>query len=96
MIVTEQVLEQGISDNGGYNTKQLQCLGVSIRNNKGWKSRLLGRDIPEINVAKFVSLKNAHLKKDPTRIVEIIKENRKLKAEIVYLKKRIKILCSLP
>ena len=41
-------------------------LNQKVHYNKGWKSRLIGQDRPEEDVARFVSLKNAHLKKkDP-------------------------------
>lgn len=58
MIFTEEILEQGKSINGGWNTEQLTCLGETFL--KGWRRRLLGRDYPEETIKNFIDLKNSH------------------------------------
>ena len=60
--VTTQLLEQGMSLNGSWNSAQLRALGVkSIKNNKGWKYRLIGSKVTQEQVNTFLGLKNRHL-----------------------------------
>lgn len=61
MILTEQILNQGKSNNGGWNAKQMECLN-SYPLVKGWKRRLIGKDFPEEVINNFISLKNDHIK----------------------------------
>ncbi len=64
MILTTQILEDGKSINGGWSYAQLKALGTSMKRNKGWKRKIIGTDIPKAKIDKFLSLKDAHLKKD--------------------------------
>lgn len=66
IIMTKELFEAGMSRRGGYNAKQLKCLGVkTIRFNKGWKRSLIGKRFPAEVVDRFLKLKDAHLKPDP-------------------------------
>ena len=65
MVVTLDILEQGLSARGGYRRKQLEALlpaheftGLgtwSMR--KGWKSRILGQNIPKERIEGFLNRK---------------------------------------
>ena len=69
IIVTKELLEQGMSLNGAWNTAQLRSIlpiheftgtGTwSLR--KGWKSRLIGSKVTQEQVNEFIRLKNRHL-----------------------------------
>jgi len=63
MIITREILEEGKSSRGAWGFKQLKLLGVDIPLKKGWFRRLIGVDVPEKAVRKFIALKDAHLKK---------------------------------
>ena len=66
VIVTNSLLEQGISCNGSWSRKQLEALGVPIGRGfklwKGWKDRLIGSKITEQQKNDFLALKNKHIK----------------------------------
>ena len=62
MLVTETILNDGKSRNGGWSMKQLNLLGVNCLV-KGWKRRIIGTDVPKSNIDRFLSLKDAHLPK---------------------------------
>lgn len=57
MKITEQFLNDGKSICGGWNSKQLRLLGVKIPFRKGWKKRLIGKDITKETWDKFLDLK---------------------------------------
>ena len=63
MIITESILCRGMSANGSWSVAQLAALGVNARRNKGWKQRLIGTDVPEADVERFLAMRDAHLKK---------------------------------
>ena len=66
MIITEHILEQGLSCKGAYGKKQLELLKVPIHEGfrliKGWKFGLIGTNIPKEDVKRFIELKDAHIK----------------------------------
>ena len=61
MQLTEEILEQGISRNGGWSNAQLRVLGVKIPLRSGWKKRIIGKFFEEIEIKRFLELKDAHL-----------------------------------
>ena len=68
-VLKAQILNKGLSDNGGWSNKQLRALGLPdsyFKANgglvKGWKDYLIGSNINEKNINEFLSLKNKHLK----------------------------------
>ena len=69
MIFSEQMLINGMSDNGGWSEDQLLCLGVKRGFNKGWKRLLIGKDVPREDIIRFYELKNYHLIKRARNIV---------------------------
>jgi hypothetical protein len=62
MILTKVIIEQGKSRNGGFSGKQFKCLGIGENPKKGWLKELMGKEIPDENIEKFLALKNKHLK----------------------------------
>ena len=61
MIVTQAIIDKGI--NGGWSANQLRCLGITDDLfKKGWKSKLVGTEVAKLNIDRFLSLKDAHLK----------------------------------
>ena len=62
MIFTKQILIDGRSSNGGYNSKQLAILGIDTQNlRKGWMRSLIGKDLSEEKIKQFLNLKDVHL-----------------------------------
>lgn len=62
MKITKEILEQGKSKRGAWSTKQLKLLGVKWPRTRGWMERLIGTDVPDERVARYLELKDAHLK----------------------------------
>ena len=96
MIITEDILLQGMSRNGSYSCKQIRMLGSHIKKNKGWRRRLIGTSVPEANIKRFISLKDTHLPQigSPGDITPL-EEIKQLKEVIKRLKKDIKILTNM-
>ena len=61
MIVTKQIMEQGKSSNGGYNSQQIKMLGEDIKKS-GWFKRCIGKCVSDENIRLFLELKDAHFK----------------------------------
>lgn len=88
VIVTNSLLEQGISSNGSWSKKQLLALGVPIRKRfkliKGWKDRLIGSEITEQQKTRFLELTNKHIKHiHPEPLLDWEAMNRQHLREIV-------------
>jgi hypothetical protein len=65
MILTDYIIEEGKSFNGGWSQPQVELLGVSWPPQSGWKKKLVGIEVDDDVVDKFLSLKNAHLQTKP-------------------------------
>lgn len=61
MIVTQQIIEAGKSINGGWNLQQMKCLGFENGWERKWIRRIVGKDLPEENIKRFLDWKNAHI-----------------------------------
>ena len=68
MLITNDIIEYGKSDNGGWSLKQLRVLGLTDEFitergllKKGWKSYLIGMDVPVEIINRFYELRNAHI-----------------------------------
>lgn len=60
--VTKELMEQGLSRNGGHSGKQLKALGVKrVPNDKGWLHELYGTLITDEQKNTFLALKDYHL-----------------------------------
>jgi hypothetical protein len=62
MIITDEFIERGKSDNGGWSAVQVSLLGF-IPFEKRWKKRAVGTVIPDSDAVTFLQMKNKHLKK---------------------------------
>jgi len=60
MIITDQMIEDGMSDNGSWSFKQIMLLGFG--RHRGWRRRAIGKEILTERYTEFLALKNAHLK----------------------------------
>jgi hypothetical protein len=58
--LTIEILERGLSRNGGYSSKQLKLFGIEGFP-KGWKKGLVGQSFPRELVNEFIELKDRHL-----------------------------------
>ena len=61
----QSLLQLGASDKGSWSRKQLAFLGVPTPPKKGWKHRIVGREIPNEDIRRFLELKNAHSSNQP-------------------------------
>ncbi len=59
--ITNRLIKDGASMNGGWSEEQLALLGVSWPPKKGWKGRIIGRWISAEQAARFLWLKDRHL-----------------------------------
>ena len=57
VLLTKQMIEEGLSSKGGYNKKQLKILGVEWPPQKGWKSALIGTMISQKQYQNFLNAK---------------------------------------
>lgn len=64
MRITQEILNAGMSDNGGWSLLQIRLLGAKGFL-KGWKWHILDTEVSEENIGLFLSLKNAHLYPEP-------------------------------
>jgi hypothetical protein len=58
--LTKEIFELGKSDKGGWNTAQIEALGVNKV--KGWAKAVIGRKYCQKDIKLFLKLKNNHLK----------------------------------
>ena len=63
MILTEEILNEGMSSNGSWSVAQIKCFGTTPQNNKGWKYQILGKEFEPEVIEKFLGLRDKHLKK---------------------------------
>lgn len=64
MLITKELLQQGVSKNGSWSYKQLKLLGLKHPLKSGWKQKILGLEITLEAAAEFVGLQNKHLTED--------------------------------
>jgi len=62
--LTIEDIELGKSSRGAWSNAQLRALGVEqgFNFNKGWKVRLIGKQVTDRQYEKFLGLRDAHLK----------------------------------
>lgn len=69
MILTDYMINNGKTDNGGYTRSQLIILGALDQDTplceikKGWKKRLVGKEISQEQYSAFIKAKNVISKK---------------------------------
>ena len=69
MRITESLLEQGKSDRGGWNAKQLAWIGVDWPVHHGWQRKALGKEITENDARMFLSLRGETIRQPARRSV---------------------------
>ena len=70
-ILTHELIESGMSRNGGWSAAQLRLIvppeeftgNGSVSLKKGWKQRLVGAEINQATYEQFLSLKDKHLER---------------------------------
>ncbi len=72
MLITDKIIDQGMSINGGWNLKQMNALGMKEWVH-GWRKRVVGLDWPDERIQLFLSLKDAH-----------VKHGKKIKNELIF------------
>jgi len=60
-ILTDEIINRGMSKNGGWSLKQLRLFGFT-KFTKGWKWMVVGQEFPRELIIQFLYLKNKHLK----------------------------------
>jgi hypothetical protein len=63
MILTHEAIERGQSRFGGWSKQQVELLNVKWPLKQGWKKRVVGTVISDMDYDIFVNLKDQHLKK---------------------------------
>jgi len=61
VVVTQEIIQSGKSSKGGWSKAQCELFGIG-RLYKGWIRDIIGSDFPQVDVEKFVKLKDKHLK----------------------------------
>jgi hypothetical protein len=56
--ITDQLIDAGESERGGWSKAQLTILGVAWPPQTGWKDRVRGRIISQSEAERFVSLRS--------------------------------------
>lgn len=70
--LTNEILQQARSRNGGWSAKQVALLGQQFGQlERGWQMTLIGRYFPETTIEQFIALKDAHLKHKKARRIKI-------------------------
>lgn len=68
MILTEKILNSGMSRNGSWNKKQLTLFGLVYNSHNtpemGWKQEIIGHNFDDTIIQRFLALKDNHLKSD--------------------------------
>lgn len=64
MKVTKELIQRGMSDRGGSNKAQLECLGILWPPMKGWRRKVVGTEISQSKADLFIALKGQTL--EPT------------------------------
>lgn len=55
--MTSELFKDGMSINGGWNRKQVECLGEGWPQKTGWRQRILSREYPEATIKRFLDLR---------------------------------------
>jgi hypothetical protein len=60
--ITEELIEQGKSQAGGWNARQLSYLRVRWPLEEGWRERIVGTEVMLESAAKFLELRRGGIK----------------------------------
>ncbi len=62
MIITDDWLIKNKTPAGGYNKKQFDILGIQYPPQKGWKEKIIGKELCEEKVKQFENISNGNMK----------------------------------
>lgn len=89
VIMTNEIMNRGISRSNGWGRAQLRVLGIRPLNNKGWRKQIIGEEYPERVIQEFLDLKNKHLKKGLRKKKKKKKRRRKASGRTTPIVKKI-------
>ena len=100
MIITDDWLIKNKTPAGGYNKKQFDILGIQYPPQKGWKEKIIGKELCEEKVKQFENISSGDMKgqksifqfinKSETSNIVISKENQKVdNIESITLKENL-------
>ena len=75
VIITNEMIEAGKSEIGGWNRRQVEAIGMKWPLTQGWKFRIIGTTIERSKVAAFLSLKGATKRHRKIRGQSLIKSD---------------------
>jgi hypothetical protein len=81
--ITEELIEQGKSQAGGWNARQLGYLRVRWPLEEGWRERIVGTEVMLESAAKFLELRRGGIKMGQTKMYLIYKTRTKILSHIV-------------
>ena len=87
--ITKELIEAGASNQGGWNRKQFQALGIQWPPKNGWKTRLIGTRIDRSKAALFLSLKGATKKPRKVRGAALIRSELPFSQDTGEAEKRV-------
>lgn len=73
-ILTNELLEAAMSDNGGWNAAQMKVLGLNGFE-KGWRKRVTNSIISDAAYADLVALRNVHLVRGDTKDISFCEKD---------------------
>lgn len=62
MLLTHEILNSGMSTNGGWNKEQFSLIGIPWPPQKGWKSSVIMKNFPDETINLFLYFKDHHLR----------------------------------
>lgn len=86
MVVTEKILEEGRSTEGGWSRVQLELLGVPWPPPKDWKREAKKSAISEMDIERFLDLKDKHSSAKMS-VVPTAPRGRRARAKVAKLGK---------
>ncbi len=75
MIITDDWLIKNKTPAGGYNKKQFDILGIEYPPQKGWKEKIIGKDLCEEKVKEFENISSGNMKGQKS-IFEFLNKNK--------------------
>lgn len=73
MRLTNDIIEQGKSRRNGWSMKQLAVFGI-FELKKGWRRNLIGREVSPESIARFLALKDKHLRAVETNQLSFVQD----------------------
>ncbi len=81
MIITDDWLIKNKTPAGGYNKKQFDILGIQYPPQKGWKEKLIGKELCDEKVKEFENISNGDMKGQKS-IFDFMNKSNETKSEM--------------